>query len=1410
MVVGGDVKGQTKIYANSVLSSNSGVTNATNAASANELFAKMSSTLTTAALIQLAFSTAVPANQIVYIKVSSVDNISITAANSGSPVTISILSTPFSSPDNNYFIGISSTSAFNSITIRLNYVLLASNSTNLYYAFYNAPNSSNCGLPFATSIETGLLSSIQTPGYAIDGDINTSATLNVTLLGEAKEIIYFPENSTLGDAIRTSLVLPGGISVLGNMSMQAYNGSTPVGSPIVLGSLLNIAGQTQFTFDFVPSGIFDRVQYKLGGLLSLTGGLNIVEVQKVSNISIANASNIGLLNTCGTTATMTIQNPESGVTYNWYSAATGGSPLFTGSSYLVTGLATGTVKTYYVEGIKSGCTNQLRYAVQVTPLALPVNGPITGSNSVCSGSTITLANATSGGTWSSSDPTKATIDATGKVTAIQSGSVTITYTTTDAGTGCQNSSTHALIINPLPILTPIPNQNLCAGQSIDLTTLNPASTISGGSYVWSATQGGTALGTTSGIPPTGTNTYWVRYTLPSGCYSDQSVNVIVNTLPTISTTQTATIITTTGTISFTATSSASSIKWYDQHGVLQSSSTTPTFGPFSTPGTYTYNVIADNGICSNSTTVTFSVYSASACPLLTKRVYATSSTWSSIITGFVTNDALAADGNPQTSSTLTSLVGLLGIGTVTQNLFWPGTGTGTIAAGTPATIKLGLGLGVLSVIPNISVIGIKRNGTEIGTAQMISASLLKLLPGENTAEFTITPSDKNGPVAYDGLRVVLGSLLGVGQTAKVFDAYYFQSTPTVDCSQGDVIDVIYGVKDIGVGALTVSVGVNDALKSVDGDINTYATMLSGAGVLAQAREQVIFSSPSLPSDSIKIITSTGASLLGVNLLTGFSIQRYLGGVPIGVPLDATSTLLTIKLLAGNTRAAIVLAPTPEPYDRIEILYGGVANVLTSINIHEIQRITTTKLPAATDNDNNVSVCKGDLVALPTPLDNCTTFEWYDAAVGGNLISGSTINTANYPVGLNTFYIQPVRFGCKLLTRGAVNITINALPTATISGTASICQDATTPSITFTANGGTAPYTFTYNINEGTSQTISTTTGNSITLSAPTDIPGSFIYNLINVKDNSSTQCLQSQTGTATVVVKASPTLTSPQPTPACSNTVFNYTPTSSIPTTVFTWTRAAISGISNTAVTTPNLGPINETLINTTTLPIDVIYVYNLTVNGCSKDFEIKVTVNPIPKLSSTQTPSSICSNTTFNYTPESTTDDVTFTWTRAAVPGLSNAAITEESIGSISEKLINTTSLPIIVTYVYYLTKNGCTNTEGVIVTVNPSPSITLGSTPSICQEVTTASLTYTTRIANPTVYSIAWDNLAQTGGFSNVPFSTLPSSPISITVPASIAAGTYTGTLTVKNGNGCISAPINFNVVVHTKPGQAHISTQ
>ena len=75
-----------------------------------------------------------------------------------------------------------------------------------------------------------------------------------------------------------------------------------------------------------------------------------------------------------------------------------------------------------------------------------------------------------------------------------------------------------------------------------------------------------------------------------------------------------------------------------------------------------------------------------------------------------------------------------------------------------------------------------------------------------------------------------------------------------------------------------------------------------------------------------------------------------------------------------------------------------------------------------------------------------------------------------------------------------------LPTASISGNNTVCVNAVSPLVTFTGAGSIAPYTFEYSINGGPVQSITTVTGNSISLPVATNIPGSFQYSLLTVTD----------------------------------------------------------------------------------------------------------------------------------------------------------------------------------------------------------------------------------------------------------------------------------------------------------------------
>lgn len=77
---------------------------------------------------------------------------------------------------------------------------------------------------------------------------------------------------------------------------------------------------------------------------------------------------------CGNSpATFQIMNPVSGTSYNWYTVPTGGTPVFTGTSYTIPNV-TGTVVFYVGATNASGCvSNRTRVSASILPdLAIPI------------------------------------------------------------------------------------------------------------------------------------------------------------------------------------------------------------------------------------------------------------------------------------------------------------------------------------------------------------------------------------------------------------------------------------------------------------------------------------------------------------------------------------------------------------------------------------------------------------------------------------------------------------------------------------------------------------------------------------------------------------------------------------------------------------------------------------------------------------------------------------------------------------------------------------------------------------------------------------------------------------------------------------------------------------------------------
>ncbi len=115
----------------------------------------------------------------------------------------------------------------------------------------------------------------------------------------------------------------------------------------------------------------------------------------------------------------------------------------------------------------------------------------------------------------------------------------------------------------------------------------------------------------------------------------------------------------------------------------------------------------------------------------------------------------------------------------------------------------------------------------------------------------------------------------------------------------------------------------------------------------------------------------------------------------------------------------------------------------------------------------------------------------------------------------------------------------------------------------------------------------------------------------------------------------------------------------------------------------------------------------------------------------------------------------------------------------------------------------NSSASTNSVALALAPAiASAATATARCVSSSPQTANLTYGKIDNSPVSYSITWNATAISAGLSNLTSASLPASPIVISVPANLAAATYTGTLTVTNSNGCNSSGKAFTLTVNPAP--------
>ncbi|WP_165825389.1 Ig-like domain-containing protein [Pedobacter yonginense] len=247
-------------------------------------------------------------------------------------------------------------------------------------------------------------------------------------------------------------------------------------------------------------------------------------------------------NICAGEATsLSIQNPQAGITYEWYDAATGGNLLFTGTTYTTPALSA--TKAYYVNAVNATGCNTASARVQVTVVVNPrPNVPAVSANNVstCTGSsTILIVSTPQSGVvynWYTT-ATGGTLVATGTTFTTPAITANVTYYVEGASGSCISTSRTAVNVSPLPVpVAPssvtVNSSPICSGSTAILTVNNPLANLI---YRWYASSSGGAFlaeGVTFTTPTlTSTTTYYVESVALGGCSSPTRTAVTVNVLP---------------------------------------------------------------------------------------------------------------------------------------------------------------------------------------------------------------------------------------------------------------------------------------------------------------------------------------------------------------------------------------------------------------------------------------------------------------------------------------------------------------------------------------------------------------------------------------------------------------------------------------------------------------------------------------------------------------------------------------------------------------------------------------------------------------------------------------------------------------------------------------------------------------
>ncbi|WP_026899284.1 Ig-like domain-containing protein [Daejeonella oryzae] len=1069
-------------------------------------------------------------------------------------------------------------------------------------------------------------------------------------------------------------------------------------------------------------------------------------------------------------STATLMASGSAGSFEWFSKASGGTAIGTGASFTTPPLLSSA--TYYVQSTVNGCVSpRIEVIVTVNPATA---NPYAAGVLICSGSNATLTATSPGGTFEWFDESSGgNLLSSEAVFVTPALSSVTTYYVQNTINGCTSSRTPVTVsILPVPEAPAASGVNICAGNQASLSA-----TSSGGKIEWydAAVGGNRLISNSLFITPVlnSSTTYYVQTVLNNCASSRTAVIVVVDPLPAVPDVTGATVCSGL-TASLTATSASGIIEWYDAAtgGTLVS-----TGNSFITPALNANRTYYVQSISANCTSARVPV-TASIYPKFNPEFKYSSGTFCS-----TAPNAIPLINNPAGGTFSASPAGLQFVNTSTGEI------------------------NISASIPQTYVITFKNNGP-CGEESSATLTITTLLDASFSFNNSYCPAEPNPRPFFPGsgsagsFSASPAGLVFVNTSTGEIDLKASQSgnytiTNTIEASGtcgGDqktalvTIDILPAVNagpdqivpagnsatlagttsntesflwTGGLGTFSNPALLNTTYTPAAGETSVVLTLTSNdpAGSCGPQTDNVIINFNAIPPAP----TSSDQTICSGNSATLTAVPAGGSYAWFDSPED------------GNLLGRGAIFNTPPLISNTSYYVQSTLNGLTSAR-KEVKVIVNSIPPPPISVSTNI--CTGSAANLAAS-GSTGTYQWFDAASGGNLLA----NTANFTTPVLSsnisYYVQTIVNEC-VSDRTEVQVTVNPSPIITSASIADLCSNSP-QNYEITSNIPGSSFNWSRATVDGISQPgVSNQTSNNINETLTNTSADPLEVNYIIIPESNG--C----TGTPfTYTLTVNPV---PQPLnlsrdTICNGEASNFAVEFNIPETIFFWSRNAVEGIGNPSISNQISSTIKENLYNITDRPVDVIYNFYSRTSDCEASvFNYTVTVNPSALVTSAPF-STICSSEDLNYSITSNIPSASFTWSRPAIADISNPAVSDQNSSTINENLLNTGAAGVYVSYIITPFVNGCAGIPFTyVVHVKPSPVIPpINSNSPVC-------------IGN----SIQLMSLSVTGATYtwNGPdnFISTEQNPL-ISSVSQRNAGTYTLTMEVDGCKSTASIPVEVN---------------